>query len=142
MWKQFWCLPCGHQEALCQGWNWLSGCGEENFIILSMYFHYFELSPLGMGGGGAHLKKLESPLPKGVLCQFWLKFPLGFWKRKMKMCKVYDNNNNDDRQQTKLTWAFCSGELEMGVGFSGGGGERQHFPVLIIFGPPGLKITV
>ena len=23
------------------GWNWLSGSGEEDFLNLSMYFHYF-----------------------------------------------------------------------------------------------------
>ena len=32
-----------HSRMLCAkfGWNWLSGYGEEDFLILSMYFHYF-----------------------------------------------------------------------------------------------------
>ena len=32
-----------HQWMLCAklGWNWPSGFGEEDFIISSMYFHYF-----------------------------------------------------------------------------------------------------
>mgnify|MGYP003683272863 CR=1 FL=1 len=37
-------------------------------------------------------------------------------KKKMKMWKVYDNNddNDDDGQWSeKLTWAFGSGELKM-----------------------------
>ena len=40
IWTKF-NLP--HPRMLCAkfGWNWLSGSGEENFLILSMYFHYF-----------------------------------------------------------------------------------------------------
>ena len=32
-----------HLRMLCANfvWNWLSGSGEENFLILSMYFHFF-----------------------------------------------------------------------------------------------------
>ena len=32
-----------HPRMLCDkfGWNWLSGSGEEFFLISSMYFHYF-----------------------------------------------------------------------------------------------------
>ena len=32
-----------HPRMLCAkfGWNWLSGSGEEDFLISSMYFHYF-----------------------------------------------------------------------------------------------------
>ena len=41
-------------------------------------------------------------------------------EKKIKMWKVYDDNNNDannvnddnDRQRTNLTWAFGSGELK------------------------------
>ena len=32
-----------HPSMLCAkiGWNWLSGSGEEDFLISSVYFHYF-----------------------------------------------------------------------------------------------------
>ena len=32
-----------HPRMLCAkiGWNWFSGAGEEDFLISSMYFHYF-----------------------------------------------------------------------------------------------------
>ena len=32
-----------HPRLICAeiGWNWLIGSGEEDFLILSMYFHYF-----------------------------------------------------------------------------------------------------
>ena len=117
-----------HTRILCAkiSWNWLSGSGEENFLISSMHFHYFviispwkravgpfiwtNLNPLyprmhcdnfgwnwlsGSGeekifkfcqciflfcnylplekGRALHLKKLESPSPKGALGQVWLK---------------------------------------------------------------------
>ena len=59
-----------HPGILCAkfGWNWPSGSGEQNFLISSMYFHYFVLiSPLKKGGAH-HLNKLESPSPKDALC--------------------------------------------------------------------------
>ena len=35
--------PRMHPRMLCAkiGWNWFSGSGEEDFLISSMYFHYF-----------------------------------------------------------------------------------------------------
>ena len=54
------------------GWNWLSGSGEEDFLISSMYFCYFiNISP--WKGRALHLNKRETPSPKGALCQVWLK---------------------------------------------------------------------
>ena len=48
-----------------------------------MYFHYFIiiLSPLGKGGV-LHLNKLQSPSPKGALCQVWLKLFQWFFRRR------------------------------------------------------------
>ena len=42
-----------HPRMLCAkfGWNWLSGSGEEDFLISSMNFHYFVIiSPLKRAG--------------------------------------------------------------------------------------------
>ena len=64
------------------GWKWLSGSGEEDFWILSMFFalfHYF--LPLEKGRA-LHLNKLESPSPKDALCQVWLKLAQWFWRRR------------------------------------------------------------
>ena len=41
-----------HPKMLCAKivWNWLSGSGDEDFLISSMYFHYFTIiSPLEKG---------------------------------------------------------------------------------------------
>ena len=42
-----------HQRMLCAnfGWNWLSGSGEEDYLIASMYFRYFiTISPWNRAG--------------------------------------------------------------------------------------------
>ena len=73
-----------HPRMLCAkfGWNWLSGSGEEDFLILSMYFHYFVIISPWKKGGALHLNKLESPSPKDALCRDWLKLAQWFWRRR------------------------------------------------------------
>ena len=69
-----------YPRMLCAkfGWNWLSGSGEEDFLILSMFFPYFcNYLPLEKGGA-LHLNKLESPSSKDALCQVWMKLAQWF----------------------------------------------------------------
>ena len=74
-----------HPRMLCAkiGWNWLSGSGEEIFLLISsMYFRYFcNNLPLEMGWV-LNLNKLESPPPKDALWQVWLKMAEWFWRRR------------------------------------------------------------
>ena len=64
------------------GWNWLSGSGEEIFLISSMYFRLFcNNLPLEMGWV-LHLNKLASSSPKHALWQVWLKMAKWFWRRR------------------------------------------------------------
>ena len=64
------------------GQNWTSGFGEEDFLILSMYFSLFpNYLPLEKRGA-LHLNKLESPSLKDALCQVWLKLAQWFWRRR------------------------------------------------------------
>ena len=58
------------KDVLCQVWlNWLSGSGEEDFLIFVNVFSLFRnYLPLEKGGA-LHLNKLESLLPKDTLCQ-------------------------------------------------------------------------
>ena len=68
--------------ALCQVWLKMSGSGEEEFLILSMYFRLFRnYLPLEMYLV-LHFYKLEFPLPKDALCQVLLKLAQWFWKRR------------------------------------------------------------
>ena len=43
-----------HLRMLCakSGRNWPTGSGEEDFLNLSMYFHYFVINSPWKGGGG------------------------------------------------------------------------------------------
>ena len=77
------------------GWNWPSGSREEFFFILSMYFCYLVIiSPWKRTGPfiGTNL----NPFYRKMLfakCG-WLKIGPVVLEKKMKMWKVYDNNNN------------------------------------------------
>ena len=80
-----------HPGMLCAkiGWNWLSGSGEEIFLISLMYFRYFcNNLPLEMGWV-LHLNKLESPSPKDALCQVWLKLAQWFLRRSFFISSMY-----------------------------------------------------
>ena len=55
----------------------------EDFKILSMYFHYFIFNYLPLEKGRAlHLNKFESPSSKDALGQVWLKLAQWFWRRR------------------------------------------------------------
>ena len=49
------------------GWNWLCGYGEENFLILSMYFRYFAINSPWKRAGSFIWNKLN-PLHLRMLC--------------------------------------------------------------------------
>ena len=92
-----------YPRMLCAkfGWNWFSGSGEDDFLILSMFFHYFcNYLPLEKGGA-LHLNKLESPSPKDALCQVWLNLAQWFWRRRWKCEKFTDRRT--DRQTDRQT---------------------------------------
>ena len=98
-----------HPRMLCAkfGWNWLSGSGEETFLILSMYFHYFIIiSPLKRTG--PFNWKTWIPFTQGCFVPSLVEIDPVVLEKKMKMWKVYDdddddnddNNANDDGQRT------------------------------------------
>ena len=75
-WKKFNPL---HLRMLCAkfGWNWLSGSGEENFLILSMYFHYFVIISPWKRAGPFNWTNM-TPLHPGILCaKFGWNWPSG-----------------------------------------------------------------
>ena len=65
------------------GWNWLSGSGEEDFKILSMYFRYFVIiSPLKMAGPfiWTNLNPLHPGMPSLVNLFLLFSNYLPFWE--------------------------------------------------------------
>ena len=76
------------------GRNWLSGSGEEFFLISSMYFHYFiMISPLKRAGPFIWTK-LNTLHPRMHCCKFWLKLAQWFWRRffKFRQCILLFRN--------------------------------------------------
>ena len=74
-----------------------------------------QLSPLGKGRGPS-FEQTWIPFTQGCFVPSLVEIGPVVLEKKMKMWKVYDNddndNNNDDGQRTNLTWAFGSGELK------------------------------
>ena len=100
------------RDDLRQVWlNWLGDSGEINFLVLSMYFHYFVIiSPWKRAG--PFIWTNLNPFTQGC----FLPSLVVIGKKKMNMWKVYDN---DDGQQTnfdqksplslRLRWAKKTG---------------------------------
>ena len=74
------------KNVLCQVWLKLAQLfwRKKFFCILLMYFHHFVLISPWKRARPFHLYKLESSLPKNILCQDWLKLALWF-------CRIFFN---------------------------------------------------
>ena len=61
-----------HPRMLCAkfSWNWLSGPGEKDFIILSMYFHYFVIISPWKRAGPFIWTNLNSLHPRMLCAKF------------------------------------------------------------------------
>ena len=68
------------KDALCQVWLklalWFWRRFFNFFNVFSLFHYYLPLEE----GRALHLNKIESPSPKDVLCQVWLKLVLWFWR--------------------------------------------------------------
>ena len=58
--------------------------------IFSLFPYYFPLEK----GVALHLNKFESPLPKDILCQVWLKLAKLFLNRRRK-CEKFTDRQTD-----------------------------------------------
>ena len=105
-------------------WNWTGGSGEEDFLILSMYFSYFVIiSPSKKVG--PFIWTILNPLHPRMLCaKFGWYWPSGFGEEDENVKSLQtdgqtdgrtDRQTTDDRWSEKLTWAFSSGELKMPI---------------------------
>ena len=105
-----------HPRMLCAkfGLNWTSGSGEEDFLISSMYFHYFVIiSP--WKGQGPSFEQTWISFTQGCFMPSLVEIGKVVLEKKMKMWKVYrqtDGRTTDEWWSEKLTWAFSSGELK------------------------------
>ena len=70
------------KDAICQVWlklaQWFWSKRFLNLVnVVSLFHNYLPLEK----GGALYLNKLESPLPKNVFCQVYLKLAQWFWRR-------------------------------------------------------------
>ena len=76
------------------GWNWRSGSGWEDFKISSNVFLLFGNY---LPGVGSSFEKNWIPFTQGYFVPSLVEIgPVGL-EKKMKMLKVYGNDNNDDK---------------------------------------------
>ena len=71
------------------------------FLISSMHFRYFVIIPLGKWRGPS-FEQTWIPFTQGCFVPSLVEIGPVVLDKKMKMWKVYDNDNNNDRQQTNF----------------------------------------
>ena len=82
------------------GWNWLSGTGEDDFKILSMYFHYFVIISPWKKGRGPSFEQTRILITQECFVLSLVEIGPVVLEKKIKMWKVYDNNYDDGQQTT------------------------------------------
>ena len=99
-------------------WNWPSGSGEEDYLILSMCFRYFVIISPWKRAGPFIWTNFNPLHPKMLCAKFWSSGS-GEEDENVKSLQTdghtdgqTDRQTTDDRWSEKLTWAFSSGELK------------------------------
>ena len=110
-----------HPRMLCAkfGWNWLSGSGED-FLISSMYFHYFVIISPWERAWPFIWTNLNPLYPRMLCAKFGWNWPSGSGEKDENMKSLRRQRQRRQRQRRttdkfwseKLTWAFGSGELK------------------------------
>ena len=112
-----------HPKLLCAqfGWNWPIGSGEEDFLILSMYFRYLVIISPWEKAGPFFWTNLIPLHPRMLCAKFGWNWPSGSGEEDENVKSLQtdgqtdrrtDRQTTDDRWSEKLTWAFSSGELK------------------------------
>ena len=107
-----------HPRMICAGigWNWLIGSGEEDFLISSMYFHYFVIISPWKRAGPIIWTNLNPLHPRMLCAKFGWNWPSGSGEdenvKSLQTDGQTDRQTMDERWSEKLTWAFSSGELK------------------------------
>ena len=102
-----------HLSMLCAkfDWNWPSGFGED-FLNLSMYFCYIVIiSP--WKGWTLSYEQTWIPFTQGCFVPSLVEIGPVVLEKKMKMWKVYDNNDYDDDGQRTILIRKAFGSCEL-----------------------------
>ena len=107
-----------HPEMLCAnfGWNWLSGSGEEIFLISSMNFRYFVIISPWKRAWPFIWRNYNPHYPRMLCAKFGWNWRSGSGEdenvKSLQTDGQTDRQTMDERWSEKLTWAFSSGELK------------------------------
>ena len=105
-----------HPRMLCArvGWNWPSGSGEKDFLILSMYFRSFIIiCPWNRTGPFVWIH--FNPLYSRMLCaKFGLKLAQWFWRRSWKCVNDRQEVIRKAHLSFQLRWAKKEEALSKG----------------------------
>ena len=90
-----------HPRMLCAkfGWNWLSGSGEEDFLISSMYFHYFVIISPWKRAGPFIWTNLNPLHPRMLCVKFGWNWPSGSGEEDEHV-KILQTDRRTDRRRT------------------------------------------
>ena len=93
-----------HPRMLCAkfGWNWLSGSGEEDFLILSMYFHFFVIISPWKRTGPFIWTNLNPLHPRMLCAKFGWNWPSGS-RVEDENVKSLQTDGRTDRQTDRRT---------------------------------------
>ena len=91
-----------HPRMLCAkiGWNWLSGSGEENFLISSMYFRYFVIIPPKKRTGPFIWTNLNHLHPRMHCAKFRWNWPSGSREEDENVKSLQMDGQTDRRRTT------------------------------------------
>ena len=80
-----------HPRMLCAkfGWNWPSGSGEEDFLISSMYFHYFVIISPWERAGSFSWRNLNPLQPMMLCAKFGWNWPSGSGEEDFLISSMY-----------------------------------------------------
>ena len=94
-----------HPRMLCAkfGWNWLSGSGEEDFLIMSMYLHYFVIISPWKRAGPFIWRNLNPLHPRMLCAKFGWNWLSGSGGEDKNVYRQTDGQTTDDRWSEKLT---------------------------------------
>ena len=96
-------------------WNWLSGSGEEDFLISSMYFHYFVIISPWKRAGPFIWTNLNPHYPRMLCAKFGWDWPSGSWEEEENVKSLQTDgqtNRRTDGRRTTGDQKFSSGELK------------------------------
>ena len=107
-----------HPRMLCAkfGWNWLSGSGEEDFLISSMYFHYFVIISPWKRAEPSIWTNLNPLHPRMLCAKFGWNWPSGSGEEDENVKSLQTDRQTDrwtDRRTDRRTTGDQKSSLEL-----------------------------